>query len=133
MNYSKGISWIDDCRIPFTDEGDIPNDMDKTQLTNNRTFIESGGYKPFLYRQNTQGRFPANLLCSDDVLNDGSISKSREKYPNENLLPMDYYGGLKKEYPTNTKQEKDGFTDKGTNSRYYDIDKWFDKIIHELL
>ena len=95
MNYSKGISWIDDCRIPFTDEGDIPNDMDKTQLTNNRTFIESGGYKPFLYRQNTQGRFPANLLCSDDVLNDG-------------------------------------LSDQGTNSRYYDIDKWFDYLLNKL-
>ena len=22
--------------------------------------------------------------------------------------------------------------DKGTNSRYYDLDKWFDKIINEL-
>jgi hypothetical protein len=43
MNYSKGISWFDDCRIPFVD---------------NET--------------NTQGRFPANLLVSDDMLNDGS-------------------------------------------------------------
>jgi len=43
----------------------------------------------------TQGRFPANLLCSDDVLNDG-------------------------------------LSDQGTNSRYYDIDKWFDYLLNKL-
>jgi hypothetical protein len=25
-----------------------------------------------------------------------------------------------------------GFSDKGTNSRYYDLDKWFDKVIDEI-
>jgi len=133
MNYSKGISWIDDCRIPFTD--DVNFDNINRQNILGHIYGNGGGFgkKIELKVYKSQGRFPANLLCSDDVLNDGSVTKSREKYPNENLLPMDYYGGLKKEYPTNTKQEKDGFTDKGTNSRYYDIDKWFDKIIHELL
>ena len=129
MNYSKGISWIDDCRIPFTDEGDIPNDMDKTQLTNNRTFIESGGYKPFLYRQNTQGRFPANLLCSDDVLNDGVISKGSDH-------KIDYrkYNNFNSDGFSLPKYRREaGYKDQGTNSRYYDIDKWFDKIIDELL
>ena len=23
MRYSKGIMWLDDCRIPFVDEGDM--------------------------------------------------------------------------------------------------------------
>ena len=129
MNYSKGVSWIDDCRIPFTDGG--------WGKRHNQKLLGWKDSKSFTHgeqhlQQNDKGRFPANLLCSDDVLNDGSVSKSREKYPNENLLPMDYYGGLKKEYPTNTKQEKDGFTDKGTNSRYYDIDKWFDYLLNKL-
>jgi hypothetical protein len=74
---------------------------------------------------NTQGRFPANLLVCDDMLNDGVVSKSQggnstniggfiTKYSDPNKLGM-----------------KSGFGDKGTNSRYYNIDKWFDNIISE--
>ena len=117
--WSKGISWIDDCRIPFVDEKDIPNDMDKRHLTSDRIFLEREGYKPFLYQQNTQGRFPANILVSDDMLNDGSMSKTNNGKRDNKITQMFY--GKGEHYYTG---------DKGTNSRYYDIDKWFDKILN---
>ena len=122
-SYSKGISWIDDCRIPFVDEGDIPNDMDKTHLEGRNFYTQI--YNGFMYKQNNQGRFPANILVSDDMLNDGSTTKgSGHKIPmrknnSKNVLDLKTY------------HREAAYEDKGTNSRYYDIDKWFDKMINE--
>jgi hypothetical protein len=68
------------------------------------------------------------------MLNDGVITqynKTREDKGN-------YLGGHRKEYVGTTdndivKQIKGQFfSDKGTNSRYYDLDKWFDNIIDSL-
>ena len=123
--YSKGICWIDDCRIPFVDEKDIPNDMDKRHLQEDRLWNGVKGLKPFLYNQNHSGRFPANILVSDDMLNDGVISKTG------NIKPYtskdDGMWGIMKD-----KIHYNSFIgDKGTNSRYYDIDKWFDKILND--
>lgn len=77
MNYSKGISWFDDCRIPFVDENidfnTILKQSEKNGTYKGRLFeteIEKKHYKP-------EGRFPANLLVSDDMLNDGSVSNSK--------------------------------------------------------
>jgi hypothetical protein len=122
-SYSKGISWINDVRIPFVDEGDKPNDMDKTHLEEDRLWNGVKGLKPFLYQQNTTGRFPANLLVSDDALNDGVISKS-----NDNK----WIGGMEKNWKGHTNKRIHSYTDKGTNSRYYDLDKWFEKLLEDV-
>jgi hypothetical protein len=119
--YSKGISWIDDCRIPFVDEGDIKS---ATPGSLNAT----GEFSSFGFKSgnelNTTGRFPANLLVSDDMLNDGSVSKSGSNRNNTQYSPSKsqvvYFGGGNKDSEPK---------DKGTNSRYYDIDKWFDNLI----
>jgi hypothetical protein len=119
--YSKGISWIDDCRIPFVDEGDIKS---ATPGSLNAT----GEFSSFGFKSgnelNTTGRFPANLLVSDDMLNDGSVSKSGSNRNNTKYSPSKsqvvYFGGGNKDSEPK---------DKGTNSRYYDIDKWFDNLI----
>ncbi len=113
--YSKGISWIDDCRIPFVDDGDKEESYRKPLDTIRKGFVKTTKpeYKPI-------GRFPANLLVSDDMLNDGVISKS-----NDNT----WIGGMEKNWKGHTNKRIHSYTDKGTNSRYYDIDKWFNKII----
>jgi hypothetical protein len=121
-SYSKGISWIDDCRIPFVDEGDKSIGIITKQKQN--IFGNGDGFIRGEYQLNTQGRFPANLLVSDDMLNDGVISKSNDNIRN-NRIEQKIYGGGKGIPPQST----NGFNDKGTNSRYYDIDKWFDNLI----
>jgi len=131
VNYSKGITWFDDCRIPFVDEGDIPNDMDKTHLEGRNFYTQI--YNGFMYKQNTNGRFPANLLCSDDVLNDGIIYKSGDGKSGMKLINHNKNNFAVGEEMTFTKKGKTiHYGDKGTNSRYYDIDKWFEKMINEL-
>ena len=132
MNYSKGISWFDDCRIPFVD-GDTTK-AGKRTCNIFETEYKSGGNGSPDYITNTQGRFPANLLVSDDMLNDGSIvqyNKTREDNGT-------YLGGHREEFvgtdnnPIVNKVKGQFYSDKGSNSRYYDIDKWFDKMINEL-
>ena len=121
MLYAKGISWIDDCRIPFTDGGwGFRNNKDKniyeTKSLNKNPNTE----------QNTQGRFPANILVSDDMLNDGiecsNMNKKNRYYPPQYKDTSDVYGKY-------TAMPVTQYADKGTNSRYYDIDKWFENLL----
>jgi hypothetical protein len=136
MKYSKGVSWTDDCRIPFVDKETI--NFDRPRIREKKDWVYELGTtweNPDVKEYNTQGRFTPNLLVCDDMLNDGVITqynKTREDKGN-------YLGGHRKEYVGTTdndivKQIKGQFfSDKGTNSRYYDLDKWFDKVINEIL
>jgi len=127
VNYSKGITWFDDCRIPFVDaDSNINFDRPRTRKSVNDEWVlkQAHDYTDPQYKEyNNQGRFPANLLCSDDMLNDGSISKSGDNI---------WIGGKEKNWKGHTNKRIHTYNDKGSNSRYYDIDKWFEKMIKEL-
>jgi hypothetical protein len=130
VNYSKGISWIDDCRIPFVDDESLTRDFKvggntlgagQYGLNDGRKTKPTNKLEGTLW-ENTQGRFPANILVSDDMLNDGVISKSNDhKWEGEDTSPI--YG----KYENRTRTQV--YSDKGSNSRYYDIDKWFNNLI----
>lgn len=132
MLYAKGISWIDDCRIPFvdeTDKGSIDR-SDRNVMMGWKTdhYVNGIGQNTLSPNQatgNPIGRFPANVLVCDDILNDGNISKSGY---NPKAEIKQYRGGNFGGGKTNDNGIDYG--DKGTNSRYYDIDKWFDKILN---
>jgi hypothetical protein len=124
-SYSKGISWFDDCRIPFVDEKDPSAKRYETRrITDNLKELGYGFNENYDYKEQT-GRFPANLLVSDDMLNDGIISKS-SGHKRNNKKKQTIYGGGKGFPPIVVENVPD---DKGTNSRYYDIDKWFNNLI----
>ena len=131
MSYSKGIMWLDDCRIPFVDEGDKSSAKPQGKITsgtienvrfnytNDNTRIELPD------KQSELGRFTPNLLVCDDMLNDGSISKSHQK--EKNITKKHNYNinfGVGEKYSE--------INDKGTNSRYYDLDLWFNKMLDGL-
>ena len=133
--YSKGISWIDDCRIPYT-KGDVDKiNFDRPrvrELKPDRDWILTQAHdftNPDFKEYNTDGRFPANILVSDDMLNDGVISKSgNNKIRSSDGFNKNAYGiGIGVKVGDNNGE----YGDKGTNSRYYDIDKWFDKILND--
>jgi hypothetical protein len=119
-SYSKGISWIDDCRIPFVD-----GDKTVNHNTVPGSFVGSVGYSEKIYHENTTGRFPANLLVSDDMLNDGSIGKGSgiEK------MTVNNHSQTESKYQYSKVKKQFSIADKGTNSRYYDIDRWFNNLI----
>ena len=131
--------WLDDCRIPFvdSDKETINFDRPRVRASVNEDWILKQAHdytNPEHKEYNQQGRFTPNLLVCDDMLNDGIITqynKTREDKGN-------YLGGHRKEYVGTTdndvvKQIKGQFfSDKGSNSRYYDLDKWFDNVIDNL-
>jgi hypothetical protein len=133
--YSKGISWIDDCRIPFVDEVGIKISGDKKHLQKwkekdgrEKRNIDEIQNTPYI---NTQGRFPANLLVSDDMLNDGIIYSSGSgdgKMEMININDAHHFNFIEKNRKV-VKMKGVQYNDKGTNSRYYDIDKWFNNLI----
>ena len=136
--YSKGISWIDDCRIPFEDTQN-PATNPKYRLQGNYKMPEKGEisdgsitqFRSSLNEIDTRGRFPANILVSDDMLNDGIISKAIKS---KRGGAIDSNSGTYNWNEGNTKNIDKylcGFNDKGTNSRYYDIDKWFEKLLDD--
>ena len=120
--YSKGISWIDDCRIPFVDEGDKNKTLNAVWNIDEESKQSDMGFgtKKIGNVSKETGRFPANLLVSDDMLNDGVISKSKSGGISSGVN----FGGETTKY-----RNRIGHDDKGTNSRYYDIDKWFNNLI----
>jgi hypothetical protein len=79
---------------------------------------------------NTQGRFTPNLLVCDDMLNDGSVSKS-QRGRNDVGKPT-YTGNSLLNSKTTMNNTDRGFDDRGSSSRYYDLDKWFDKMVDGL-
>jgi hypothetical protein len=127
MRYSKGVSWIDDVRIPFVDDGDkgCAKPQGKTTIIRNVLFNPTNDMvRSELETTQGQGRFPANILVSDDMLNDGVITKQNPRKYKADLDIQETsllgFGDTK---------DKIQMGDKGTNSRYYDIDKWFNNLI----
>jgi hypothetical protein len=116
--------WLDDCRIPFVDEGEH---ILKYSGYSQGTYNTNG--KGLFYgnkaTSNQQGRFTPNLLVCDDMLNDGNVSKAGE-YKGDGSKS----GGI---WNSSTgKPDGKEYGDKGTNSRYYDLDLWFDKMLERL-
>jgi hypothetical protein len=119
--YSKGISWIDDCRIPHSEEIMVAIDYKETKQSENGWNTKNRILEP-----SNRGRFPANILVCDDMLNDGVISKS-SLFNKTNTPIFDTKNGWNDNNISGS--TGGGFNDKGTNSRYYDIDKWFNNLI----
>lgn len=123
-SYSKGISWFSDCRIPFVDEK-VPrlNVAYEHKTNNNFGGGNDGRYgTSTMSQETTQGRFPANILVSDDMLNDGSVSSIKQ---NKDYIPPNEANSIH----NYSRGKYSGIQDKGSNSRYYNIDKWFDNLI----
>jgi hypothetical protein len=126
MRYSKGISWIDDCRIPFVDDIDL--EQKQNQKTNGDKYGGGKGFhkEPIIMQMyKSQGRFPANILVCDDMLNDGNIGKGSgvEK------MTVNNHSQTESKYQYSKIKKQFSIADKGSNSRYYDIDKWFNNLI----
>jgi len=149
----KGVTWFDDCRIPF-EESDTPKggygamdigigkpgetqDYRKTTTRQPRedgTVFKTSGFKSEnndTAEASPMGRFPANLLVSDDVLDDGKITNTNVK------------AGIRKagnEFGqdsgwndhTNVDSIRTGISDSGGYSRYFNLDAWWNKNIKSL-
>lgn len=113
----KGITWLEDGRIPF--EGQVPEYKDRKP---NAIYGGGKGTNLECNPASPSGRFPANLLVSDNVLDDGRISKSTGRSTDRQSSGLfGKFGNFSE------------IDDEGQFSRYYDLDKWWAKTFPFLL
>jgi hypothetical protein len=128
MKYSKGLMWLSDCRIPFEadDKFDIRRykEYHDTFSSYENTGSADGKYE--VNEPNTKGRFTPNLLVCDDMLNDG-IKPNKGHRAKSKVTGYGEFGGGKSEY-----HGIGEYMEVDSKSRYYDLDKWFDKVIEQL-
>ena len=141
LKNGKGITWLDDGRIPYSDSHDF--EKRKRGTLKSPPFGRNGIYD--MMSRETQGiididqylnesdRFPANLLVQDNVIDNGIVTKSGTllkkhtitKGQTGSFTPDDW--AEKEQHPS-----KDYPSDEGSLSRYFSLDAWYSKNIEEL-
>lgn len=117
LKNGKGITWLDDGRIPTSEVIENHSRSADSAISKGK-YGDSKAQDTHQTEGQKSGRFPANLLVSDDVLNDGMVTKSksanRGRGYGEGIFTND----------RNYKGTVRGITDSGSYSRYFDLDKW---------
>jgi len=134
LKHGTGAIDIDSCRIPTSEEikpstmpdlRDVGRKSKEAIGIDKLSFGQVSNAERLEYNPNTQGRFPANVVCTDDALNTGEIQKSGKAMRSNS--GGNTFGGENKKPP----MEDLGYNDSGSKSRYFDIDCWAEK--HGLL
>ena len=128
MKNGKGITWLDDCRIPYVNENDQAESQNKQSdnrggFHGENTGVYSSGEQ--IGYDKPDGRFAANLIVQDDVLNDG-VKRSKGKHTDSGSGS----GGIWQE--STGKPAGRTYGDEGSFSRFYDLDSWWKSQIHKL-
>jgi hypothetical protein len=111
----KGITWLDHCRIPLRNTEDL-----SVQRNGDRKLdINNMGWDFKAVTRDNKGRFPANLICSDDILNDGIERRSGGS--------SKYHEGGDSSWFGKALSSKD-ISDSGSYSRYFDLDRWWEEL-----
>ena len=113
LKNGHGITWMDNCRIPCRDEAEADGGH------------ETGSIE--FTRSDLHGRFPSNLLISDDILNDGKERKSGKDAIRRQEGFFVEHGGLGKAGDVQVT-----YGDAGDYSRYFSLDRWWEKQIQKL-
>jgi site-specific DNA-methyltransferase (adenine-specific) len=132
LKNKKGIAWLNNCRIPILKEEVDDYDFNRRgyhERYKGERIPYEGGWKPrnIKVEEVIKGRFPANLLVCDDVLNDGMIHTSghMDSIARADPTNQNVYGKM---YPRGVYSEGDS----GSFSRYFDLDRWFEKTFEYL-
>ena len=129
LDNQKGITWLDDCRIPFENMGKESKTANRKSRQEGQVFKSSGFGVDDNATASPLGRFAANLLVSDDVLNvesKGQLAPTTGNEPSMNkdmLTHGDYSGHGKAMKPRN---------DGNSFSRYYSLDAWWNSRMDKL-
>ena len=130
LKNGKGITWLDDGRIPYQSDDDRNEAKPGGRITGGIQRFSTGEQMQNLniIADTTKGRFPANLLVQDKAIDTGIITKSTPS-----IQPPDNKGGtgnsLVFKHPNGSVVPYD---DSGDLSRYFDLDMWYSKNIEEL-
>lgn len=124
----KGVTWLDDCKIPTSQSTVRP--LGKSAFQRHSGIITNGqdGIYDVQSEQSGSdtGRFPANLLVSDDVLNDGKEHSSGDLTGQKNAISSSGKFG------TYNIRENHWKGDSGSFSRYFSLDAWWSERVKKL-
>lgn len=128
LQNGKGVTWMDNARIPYTDDTDKESSRFGTQPDiRGGNLMDHQGVRATDVLSSEKGRFPANMLVSDDVLNDGKehvTAGISGQYPNAGFGGSDVcFGANAKDNSTSCNVQPDS----GSYSRYFDLDAWFEQ------
>lgn len=76
-------------------------------------------------------RFPANLLCCDDILNDGNIQRVKNKIVTRTAGAGAFGQNVGWNKHNNKPTVHTGYDDTGSYSRFFDLDAWFHSKLPE--
>lgn len=131
LKNQKGVTWLGDGRIPFASAQDV----EAAEAKNKHADFGSGPRENRFYGMDrrprseqgnydaARGRFPANLLVNDDVVNTGRPHGGHGHFNMRGAPPAKevYDGGWR-----SFEREADiRLDDAGSFSRYFDLDRWF--------
>jgi len=122
-----GITWLDNGRIPYQTNRDKESAVWGKDAPCN-VYGWSKGKRVGMNDgrlSSVEGRFPANLLVSDDVLNDGRKHKTNSTGKGIGYTKFFQTGEV---LPRHAQYDDDA----GSFSRYFDLDRWFDERIKRL-
>ena len=128
LKNGKGVTWLGKCKIPYSSDVDKESARFGSQMDiKGGNLRNPNGVLAKNVLSSETGRFPANILCSDDILNDLKNHTSGEL---NCIAKNDFdksicYGKFNPCHAVNPKSE-------GSFSRYFSLDSWFDKKIKEL-
>jgi len=129
LKNGKGITWLDNCRVPYESEKAADATL-RANTPNAGSAFGGGLYAPDGEVRDydpSKGRFPANLLVSDDVLNDG-----RDRHKSGNKASSFVTSSVN--YLADKKEYKNTYAnDSGSFSRYFDLDSWAQKTFPFLI
>ena len=120
------------CRIPYQSEDELWKPNRAEDIRGGNLISPETKYLDRMKYPDDKGRFPANLLVEDDVLNNGEITKSQRS---ERGLMVDIrnnsYDSSGKKLPDSTGIR--GYNDSGSFSRYFSLDAWTEKTLPFLI
>lgn len=136
MKDGKGVTWFDDCRIPYQDSEDV--DFKKEFNNTSGNYFSGDNITPNNDKTKKEykegGRFPANLLISDDILGRDKITSSVGGFDHYQEEGKNIYDGNvfhKSKTKLTEKQGKMG--DVGTFSRFFSLDAWSERNLPFLI
>jgi site-specific DNA-methyltransferase (adenine-specific) len=131
LKNGHGGTWLGRCRIPYANNKDrestiYENGCGGQEFSSGVKGNKNIDFRTATYKGSDDGRFPANLLVSDNVLDNG-VPTSQGHWSKTKTTGFGEFGNGKSEYfGVGNKSKVEGF------SRYFSLDAWWDKAVKEL-
>ncbi len=135
LKNGHGVTWLDNARIPFQSEDDRRK-AQEIGFTDSGLSPEKGWHVHNMTRSKedyntSKGRFPANLLVSDDILNDGKEHGSTETESNYSNYD-NRFENAQFAFGPEARTRNRIIGGMGSFSRYFDLDAWFSETFKKL-